>query len=143
MGIKKTYKASRRGLIHYVLLGFIILPVLLFILEDKSINEKLLFYFPILIPMLLLLWLYFDTSYKIENNQLIYRSGYLRGKIEISNITEIQKDKTMWLGIKPALSANGIIIKYNTYDDIYIAPYDNDEMISDLLKVNANIKITV
>lgn len=143
MGNMKTYKASRKGAINYIIIGFMILPILLFILEEKTIAEHLYTYFPMLIPTGLIFWIYFDTSFKIENKQLIYRSGFLRGFIDISDITEIQKEKTMWFGVKPALSSNGIIIKYNTYDDIYIAPSNNDEMISDLLKLNSNIKISI
>ena len=97
---------------------------------------------PLLSPLILIFWIYFDTFYKIENNKLIYRSGFLRGKIEILNIKEILKGKTMWSGIKPALARNGLIIKFNKYDEIYIAPENNDELISDLIKLNSEIKIT-
>ncbi|WP_223269287.1 MULTISPECIES: PH domain-containing protein [unclassified Polaribacter] len=78
----------------------------------------------------------------MENNELIYRSGFLRGKVEIPTIKEILKGKTMWSGIKPALAKNGLIIKFNKYDEIYIAPESNNELISDLLKLNSEIKIT-
>ena len=87
-------------------------------------------------------WIYFDTFYKIENKNLIYHSGFLRGKVEIPMIKEILKGKTMWSGIKPALARKGLIIKFNKYDEIYIAPESNAELISDLLKVNSEIKIT-
>jgi hypothetical protein len=90
-----------------------------------------------------MLWIYIDTIYKIENNELIYRSGFLKGKIEIQNIKEILKGKTMWSGIKPALAGKGLIIKYNKYEEIYVAPVNNDEMIADLLKINSEIKIVV
>ncbi|WP_262713030.1 PH domain-containing protein [Subsaximicrobium wynnwilliamsii] len=72
----------------------------------------------------------------------MYRSGFLRGTAEIPNIKEIVKGKTMWSGMIPALAKNGLIIKFNAYDEIYIAPENNDDMISDLLKVNSQIKIT-
>ena len=48
----------------------------------------------------------------------------------------------MWSGIKTALSTKGIIIKYNMYDEIYLAPENNNELISDLLKINQDIIIT-
>lgn len=35
----------------------------------------------------------------------------------------------MWSGTKPALAKNGLIIKLNTYEKVYIAPIDNNEMI--------------
>lgn len=138
----KIYKANRTGFINYLLIGSIILPIVVFYLDKNTISEKPFILLPLLSPIILIFWIYFDTSYKIENNELIYRSGFLRGKIEIPNIKEILKVKTMWSGVKPALARNGLIIKLNKYDEIYIAPENNDELISDLIKLNSEIKIT-
>ena len=137
----KIYKANRKGFINYLLIGSMILPIVVLFLDKNTFIEKPFILLPLLIPLILIFWIYFDTLYKIENNELIYRSGFLRGKIEILNIKEIRKGKTMWSGIKPALARKGLIIKYNKYDKIYVAPENNDEMISDLLKINSEIKI--
>ena len=139
----KIYKAKRKGPINYLLIGFMALPLVIFYLEKDRFMEEPFLLILLLIPLLLILWIYFDTFYKIENDKLIYRSGFLRGKIEIAAITEILKGKTMWSGIKPALARNGLVIKFNQYDEIYIAPENNDDIISHLLKVNPDIKITV
>ena len=138
----KIYKANRKGFINYLLIGSLILPIIVFFLDKSTFTEKPFILLPLLSPLILIFWIYFDTFYKIENNKLIYRSGFLRGKIEILNIKEILKGKTMWSGIKPALARNGLIIKFNKYDEIYIAPENNDELISDLIKLNSKIKIT-
>jgi hypothetical protein len=136
------YKANRKGLINYLLIGFMILPVIVFFLDKNTFAEKPFILLPLWSPLILILWIYFDTFCKIEKNELIYRSGFLRGKIEIPNIKEILIGKTMWIGIKPALAINGLIIKFNKYDEIYIAPENNDRLISDLIKLNPEIKIT-
>ncbi|MDG1040871.1 MAG: PH domain-containing protein [Polaribacter sp.] len=138
----KIYKANRKGFIIYLLIGSLILPIVVFFLDKNTFTERPFILLPILSPLALIFWIYFDTSYKIENNELIYRSGFSRGKIGIPNIKEIVKGKTMWSGIKPALARNGLIIKFNKYDEIYIASENNNELISDLLKVNSEIKIT-
>ncbi|EAR12616.1 hypothetical protein PI23P_08320 [Polaribacter irgensii 23-P] len=138
----KIYKANRKGLINYLLIGFVLLPVIMFFIDKNTLTEKPFILLPLLSPLVLIFWIYFDTFYKIENNELIYRSGFLRGKVKIPMIKEIRKGKTMWSGIKPALARNGLIIKFNKYDEIYIAPESNNELISDLLKVNPEIKIT-
>lgn len=138
----KIYKANRKGLINYLLIGSMILPIIVFFLDKNTFTEKPFILLPLLSPLILIFWIYFDTFYKIEKNELIYRSGFLRGKIEIPRIKEILKGKTMWSGIKPALARNGLIIKFNKYDEIYIAPENNDELISDLIKLNSEIKIT-
>ena len=138
----KIYKANRKGLINYLLIGSVILPIVIFFLDKNTFTEKPFILLPLLSPLILIFWIYFDTIYKIEENEFIYRSGFLRGKIEIQNIKEILKGKTMWSGIKPALARKGLIIKFNKYDEIYIAPENNDELISDLIKLNTEIKVT-
>lgn len=118
------------------------LPIIVFFLDQHAFAENPFILLPLLSPLILIFWIYFDTFYKIENKILIYRSGFFRGKIEIPTIKEIQKGKTMWSGNKPALARNGLIIKFNKYDEIYIAPESNNEMITDLLKLNSEIRIT-
>ena len=89
----------------------------------------------------LLLWLYFETEYELTKLELKYKSGPFRGKIELEQIREIIKGKTMWSGMKPATAKNGLIIKYGKYDEIYISPKTNDTFISKILELNNNIKI--
>lgn len=137
----KTYKAKRKGLINYLLIGAVVLPIALFFLDKDTFIKNPFILLPLLSPLALIVWIYFDTLYKIEKNQLIYRSGFLRGRIDISKIKEIVVEKTMWSGIKPAMAKNGLIIKFNSYDEIYIAPKNNDELIADLLELNPGIKI--
>ena len=138
----KIYKPNKKGFINYLLIGSILLPIVVFMLDKNTFTENPFILLPLLSPLILILWIYFDTSYKIENNTLIYRSGFLRGNIEITTIKEILKGKTLWIGTKPALARNGLVIKFNKYDEIYIAPENNSEIIADLLKINSEIKIT-
>ncbi len=142
LNLMKIYRGNRKGFINYLLIGSVLLPIVIFFLDKNTFTEKPFILLPLLSPLILIFWIYFDTFYKIENNKLIYRSGFLRGKIEIQSIKQIIKGKTMWIGTKPALARRGLIIKFNKYDEIYIAPENNNEMIADLLKVNSEIKIT-
>ena len=138
----KTYPAKRTGYINYLLIGTLLLPFITYWANSQLIHEKPFILLPILAPFLLILWGYLNTIYRIEKEELVYRSAFLGGRIAISNISEIVKGKTMWSGIKPALARKGLIIKFNKYDEIYIAPKNNEELISDLLKINPDIKIT-
>ena len=90
----------------------------------------------------LLLWLYLDTEYELTESELKYKSGPLRGKIELEKIREIIKGKTMWSGIKPATAKNGLIIKYGKYDEVYISPNTNETFVSEILKLKSDIIIT-
>lgn len=95
----------------------------------------------VLAVILLLLWIYFDTSYQLTKEHLIYKSGPIRGKINIADIREVEANKTLYVGIKPALARKGLIIKYNQYDEIYISPNTNESFIKKLLELNVGIKI--
>jgi hypothetical protein len=94
-----------------------------------EIREHPLVLLPLLAPFGLLLWVVFDTYYVIDGQKLRYRSAFVRGEVEIGRIREIVKGKTLWIGIKPALARNGLIVKFNTYDEIYISPENHDAMV--------------
>ncbi|GAA3557525.1 PH domain-containing protein [Snuella lapsa] len=96
----------------------------------------------ILAVVALLFWIHFGTFYKLSKNELTYRSGPISGKIHINRIKEIVKGKTLWVGLKPATSRKGLIIKYDTYNEIYISPKTNELFIKKILEINNNIKIT-
>lgn len=90
----------------------------------------------------LLLWIYFDTSYLLTKEHLIYKSGPIRGKINIADIREVEANKTLYVGIKPALARKGLIIKYNKHDEIYISPSTNERFIKKLLELNGEVKVS-
>ncbi len=96
----------------------------------------------VLLTIVLLLWIYFGTSYEINQENFSYKSGPLKGKIAINRITEITKGKTKWSGIKPATAQKGLIVKYDKYNEIYISPKTNESFINELLKLNDEIRIT-
>ncbi len=95
----------------------------------------------IVLPSLFLLWIWFDTNYKIEDKLLKYKSGPIRGVVKIEDITTVVLNKTLYVGLKPALSSKGCIIKYNRWDEIYISPANIVQFYEELLKVNPSIKI--
>ncbi len=137
----KIYKAKRTGFISYLLVGFLFLPVAVFLLDTKTISTKPFILLPLTIPLALILWIYLDTHYKIEDDFLYYRSAMFRGKIQIETITLIEKEKTSWTGLRPAMARKGMVIKYNRYDEIYISPESNEELITDLVTINPKIKV--
>lgn len=90
----------------------------------------------------LLLWIYFGTRYELTDTELMYRSGPLRGKIELVRIREIKKGKTLYSGLKPATAGKGLVICFQKYDEIYISPKTNDSFIEEILKRNKTIVIS-
>jgi len=89
-----------------------------------------------------LLWSYYGTYYELTQKQIKYNCGPIKGKIEIKEIREVIKGKTLWVGLKPATARKGLIIKYGKFNEIYISPQTNDEFINRLLELNDAIKIT-
>ena len=89
----------------------------------------------------IIIWTINDTFYSLTEKELKYKSGFLNGVITIDSIKELEVNKTMWVGIKPATAQRGIIVKYNQFDQIYISPEDNELFVTEILKLNSDIKI--
>ena len=107
---------------------------------------KIAVFIPIVICVVsavLLLWILLGTNYSIEGSYLKYKSGPLKGKIDIFRIHTIehQKKGIVSSNLKPALGSKGLIIKYNKFDDIYISPKKKQEFINALLEINSHIEV--
>ncbi len=113
----------------------------IFLYVDSNSFQHPISIISLFVPFLLIFWGYLNTKYKIENNHLYYKSAFLKGKIDVQSIHELVIGRTMWIGIKPALATKGIIVKYNEFDEIYIAPESNEELVQDLININSSIKI--
>jgi len=134
------FKARRDAFFTIIFLAttLLICGVVVLMIIDKELNPTL---FIVLIAQSLLVSVFFNTYYQINNAELFYRSGFFKGTIDILTIRELEVNTTMWAGNKPALARNGIIIKYNKYDDIYVSPKKQNEFITELLKINSEIKV--
>lgn len=89
----------------------------------------------------IIIWTINDTFYILTEKELKFKSGFLSGSIKTESIKELEVNKTMWVGIKPATAKRGVIVKYNQFDQIYISPRDNEEFVKELLKIKPEIKI--
>ncbi len=138
----KTYKAKKGRLMKGILLTLLTLPLAYGLLDPKPMEEKLRRIIPLTAPALFIIWPYVATRYQIRGHTFYYKSGYIKGEIDIGSIRPILKGKTRWVGVKPALATGGLIVKYNRYDDVYIAPEASDALIADLLTINPSIQVT-
>lgn len=91
----------------------------------------------------MLIWILLDTKYSIKAEILYFYSGPFRGKININSIRKIEHHSGLIVPVtyKPALDTKGIIIYYNSFDDIYISPNQEAIFLEELLKINPNIKV--
>jgi len=137
----KAYKAKKDQYIHIWLLIAITFPIFMIFLGQNIFIENPIFILPLLIPAGIMCWGYFDTSYFIKDKKLYYRCGFLKGNLLISDIREIEYKECLWSGIRPALARNGLLIKYRAYEELYVAPVNNEQFIGDLLEMNKSIEI--
>ena len=86
-------------------------------------------------------WIWIGTVYLLKNGNLIYHSGPIRGRIPVSKIREIKQNVYSWVGIRPALSFRYIQIRYNKYNDLFIAPEMEEEFIQELISINPEITV--
>src|SRR5690625_6799064 len=89
----------------------------------------------------IIIWTINDTFYSLTEKELKYKCEFLNGVITINSIKELEVNKTICIGIKPATAQRGIIVKYNQFDQIYISPEDNELFVTEILKLNSDIKI--
>ena len=88
-----------------------------------------------------LIWIWFRTRYKIEENILNIQCGGFNWKINIEEIRKIRKVKSIFAA--PALSIDRLEILYGKYDVVSISPKNEDKFIELLLNENPQIPIDV
>jgi hypothetical protein len=130
-------------LIGFITIGFFIGIILYRIFSDGIENYNFMWTDIFMLAVAgFLIWLGLGTNYELTQTELKYKSGPIRGKIEIDKIHEIIKGKTLWSGLKPATARNGLIVKYEKYNEIYISPKTNESFVKKILELNEKIKIT-
>ncbi|CAG9620388.1 PH domain-containing protein [Sutcliffiella rhizosphaerae] len=88
--------------------------------------------------ILLLMWLWFGTGYKVKDGQIKVYFGPYRTTVNINEITKIEKVNNPFTA--PALSMSRLSIMYGKYKTIELSPKDKEEFINVLLHENPSIK---
>lgn len=114
--------------------GVIILMFFMMITE-----QNIVVYIVGILNNALLLWLWFGTSYKIDDENLIVKSGPFKSTIDIKSIKKLRATKTLLAG--PALSIDRIEIQYKRYDSVIVSPKEKNKFIESLLSKNKSIKV--
>ncbi|WP_293895374.1 PH domain-containing protein [Flavobacterium sp.] len=138
-----NFKSRKDVLFYGIIYGIALFIITMAILEiNKNGFERygIWTYIFFIAVIGFIIWTLNSTKYVLTNTYLNYQSGFITGKIQIDSIHTIINGKTMWSGLKPATARNGLIIKYNTYDEIYISPKTNETFVSEILKLNKILK---
>lgn len=139
----REFKSKRSSYIKVMLVLSVLLPVVILFISAYKLLEKPLAIAFTLLPACFFAWIYLGTKYIIDDTHLYYQSALIKGKIDIRCIREIVKGKTAWSGIRPATAFNGLVVKFNSYDEIYISPEEEIQFIEMLRQINGNIKVTL
>lgn len=139
--MQASISVKKTGYIRVLLFAFFIFPhVLLY--GDYTVlltsPQILLFMY---IPFGVLLWAYLDIYYKIQDGLFHYKCAFIKGSIPIRSINKVLLNDTLWIGAKPAVASGGIIIVYNKFDEVYVAPKYNEELVRAFLAVNPEIEV--
>ena len=129
---------AKKGNFRLYLVVSLLFPIYLYWVAD--FDNNLWWLLPSLLPFILFIWIYFSTKYAIINEEFYYQSAFIKGKIPIAKIKKIQKNKTLWAGVKPAMATKGLIIQYG-FDEVYVAPENNEKLVEELMKINPDIVI--
>ena len=87
----------------------------------------------------LLLSVLLSTRYSVDEDYIYYKAGPFKGKVEIQSIREIQVGKSMWTGLRVATAMDGLIIRYDQYNEVYISPDSNSSFIEKLKQVKPDL----
>ena len=135
-------KSKRDPFIVLIILGFIIFFSSVVLSEIKLYGWNLNMIFDAVIIAIMFAFLiccYFIT-YHVTPTYISYRIAFFYGEIPLDKIRSIEVGTTMWAGFKPAFARKGLIIKYNTYDEIYLSPRKQEKFIEEIKKHNPNIQ---
>lgn len=120
------------------------LSIVIFIKKPNAQEPSIYIFNAIMITIVLaLIWILLDTKYILKENKIFYNSGPFRGIIAIESIRRIEHHSGIIVPVtfKPALNTKGLIIHYNSFDDIYISPKQEEMFLEELLKINPDIEI--
>jgi hypothetical protein len=140
----KVFKARTDALFNGMLIFSIVIcviPMWPLIRSGISGVEALIAFVILAATTLMMIAFYTHTYYKIDGDELRWRSSILFGKFSVSSIHKIAINKTLWVGTRPATARNGVIIYYNKYDEIYFSPADNEAFVKALLEINPEIEV--
>lgn len=103
-----------------------------------SILNFILFFLGLII-ISWLIWIWFSTGYFIKNNTLNIQAGPLKQAVDIQEIKNITKEKSVLAAA--SLTIDRMVIQYGTYGYVRISPKKEYEFIKLLLSKNPQIQI--
>lgn len=103
------------------------------------VNKGVIIYIVGVLTISLLLWLWFGTNYKIEEELLKIKSGPFKSTVKIKDIKRLNATKTLLAGA--ALSIDRIEILHRKYNIAIVSPKNKAEFVRALITKNKCIEV--
>lgn len=140
MEVIRIFFTSKKDVTYFLAVWGTIAFVSLVIILNFSLNVLAIFSGLLgLIGIGLLIWVWFGTSYRIENESIQIKYGPFKWKVSIEDINSISKRKNLL--ITPALAMDRLLLRYGKYGEILLSPKNEVEFIDLLLAKNLRIKL--
>ena len=150
--MEKRFDVSKNFLFTLIFLGFpialaIILMIVLIQGQQSSNLDELsqVGLIAILGLDIFLIWrgwsILNNAIYIIKGNDLIYKFGLNKGKINIGEIKSISNSNYPSAGNRPTLAFSGFKIKYGAGYSIFVSPKNSQEFLLTMTEINHRIKI--
>ncbi|MCM3409822.1 PH domain-containing protein [Metabacillus litoralis] len=131
---------SKRDILYFIAIwGTVFIIILGSFFDTEPIVIKIAYYLIGIISIGILIWIWFGTGYKIEDDLLKAQCGPFQWKLNVKEIRKVRKVKSIFTS--PALSIDRLDIYYGKYNLIRISPENESEFIDLLLKENPQIQL--
>lgn len=139
----KRFLSTKNNFTIFILWGLVVFLISILALNLSEGNTPLIPLIVISLVTAFILWVLLDTRYVIKNNFLLYRSGPIRGRIDITKIKSIKRHSGLSVPVmlKPSLDTKGFIVTYNKFDDLFISPIKSELFLEEIKKINPQIEL--
>lgn len=125
-----------KSIILILLAVFIVGEVSIY--KDNNTLEAVIFGLIFLLIISFLIAAIFTTHFTFESDHLLFKYSFWKHKIPYATIKKIERQESvLYGGWKMSTAAKGLIIHYNSYDELLISPENEEEFI---LMLNSKLR---
>ena len=125
-----------KSIILFLLAVFIVGEVLIY--QKENTFEAVIFGLIFLLIIIFLIATIFTTHFTFESDHLLCKYSFWKHKIPYATMKKIERQESViYGGWKMSTALKGLIITYNSYDELLISPENEDAFI---IKLNSKIQ---
>ena len=125
-----------KSIILFLLAVFLVGEVSIY--QNEKTLEAIIFGLIFLLIISFLIAAIFTTRFTFESDHLLCKFSFWKKKIPYATIKKIERQESViYGGWKMSTAIKGLIITYNSFDELLISPENEDEFI---IKLNSKIQ---